>query len=318
MYNAELKERFMSDFTESQSRYNAIRTMFEFLEKYEEEQGADVCTFDVDTLRPILSELLGVQSKSFGLRMTSLRKYSTWCVDNNIPNAKLSIYEFSNNEIGLEKLKRQMVANPLHLQRYLDALFEPVEDQTRHSVYRCYYWLAFMGINERDAMELTADNVDFENMRIVSRGYEYPIYLEALPSIRASVRMKVFNVKYPGYADRHRDRFDGDKILRGFTDISISTMRSSIATQKATAKQNNQAYIELGMDLTYQHTQVSGIYYRMSIAEKAGMPVDFTPIVEEFMSDKEYSDWSHGNTPKRSLLRQYETDYARWKSAFNI
>lgn len=59
MYNAELKSRFVKDYTKSINTANVATTVFEAFEPYETSWNADLCTRDREELQPAIDEILG-------------------------------------------------------------------------------------------------------------------------------------------------------------------------------------------------------------------------------------------------------------------
>lgn len=73
--------------------------------------------------------------------------------------------------------------------------------------------------------------------------------------------------------------------------------------------------------LTYHSIWLSGLFYRIRIAELSGVPVDFSEAAEEFMEGKEYKLESGRNTlaaKKRAVMRDFQNDYVRWKAAMPL
>ena len=118
MYNTELKEKFVKECTDSISVRRSCLSLFNAFEKYEAGWGADLCTKDEATLKPVVEKLVGLRSRSKHLRVWILRNYVEWCIKNNVPGACDGMIKV--NPDGSDKIKHQMVRNPKHLQRYLN------------------------------------------------------------------------------------------------------------------------------------------------------------------------------------------------------
>ena len=84
MYNAEIKEKFIHEFSNSISRQDAAESMFQATEKYEQELNTDICSITKDKLQKILEDIVGVRSTSYNLRIPILKQYIKWCKKNNI------------------------------------------------------------------------------------------------------------------------------------------------------------------------------------------------------------------------------------------
>lgn len=325
MYNEELKGRFIREFTTNLGRKKLAETMFNSLEPYEVDWGADVCTIDKERLRPVVMELVGFRSTSKGTRATVLRAYIRWCMKNEVEGACDALLQIK--DFGLEKLKRQMVASPGHLQRYLDCICDKESELTTDVTYRCLWWLAYGGVeNEEIALKILDSDVDFENMVVRYGNEEFPFYREAIPTLKKCVELTQFRFKHPNYSEViWRKRADGHQLIRGIranksaqsikVEMSYKARQSSFMTEK---DKNDES---LQLKLSYYRVWLSGMFYRMYEAERAGMPVDFTAEAKRHMRDKDYKLDSGRNligAKERQLARAYEKDYNRWKEAYSI
>lgn len=255
-----------------------------------------------------------------------MREYVRWCVDNHIDGATLAIMNVDFGSVGLDKMRRQSVANPQHLQRYLDSIFEKESEGTVDVVYRCFFWLAYMGVmREEDALSIDVSDVDFEDMAIHFNGRDYPFYREAIPSIKKCVTLESFRYIHPKYNPTVKERAHGTKLLRGFSDtLSLQAFRNMIC-RKEKARKSLLAGAEedrsLDLSLSFDRVWLSGRFFSMLENERSGMSVDFTYLAEEFMEGKEYNLSSGRNTieaKKRWIARDYLRDYEQWKLAHSV
>lgn len=320
MYNAEIKEKFIHEFSNSISRQEAAESMFKATEKYEQELNTDICSITKDKLQKILEDIVGVRSTSYNLRIPILKQYIKWCKKNNINDVCEDI--FLIEDIGIDKMRRQTVANPQHLQRYLDSIFDPEEEETIGCTLRCYFWLAYMGMDEEDAFNITTSEVDLANMVIKHNDREYIIYRESIPAFRNCVRLKRFRYKHPNHTSiSYKDRAPGDCLLRGVSVDKPNTqsfrVEISRRKRKASAMQTDN---NLDLNLSFSRVWMSGIFYRMLEWERAGNPVDFFKIAVQFTEGKTYK-LSRGQTVRdkqRRLAKYYLNDYNRWKEAYSV
>ena len=230
------------------------------------------------------------------------------------------------DRIGLDKMRRQSVASPQHLQRYLDSVFEKESEGTVDVVYRCFFWLAYMGImKEENALSIDISDVDFEDMAIHFNGKDYPFYREAIMSIKKCATLESFRYLHPNYEPVIRERAPGTKLLRGFKDVpSIHAFRNTICRKErerkfCTAAMKNDKSLDLS--LSFDRVWLSGRFFVMLENERSGMSVDFTYLAEEFMEGREY-DLSHSRNligaKKRQVARDYLRDYEQWKQAYSV
>lgn len=314
MYNTEQKENFISEYTTHIETRKAAVAMFNALEPHEVSWGADVCTRSAEELQPVVDELVGLRTDSKRHRLSMLRAYVKWCIAQGVPNACEGVLQIE--EIGLEKIKRQMVANPQHLQMYLDGICDKEAEQTVDCVYRCFFWLAYGGMKESDVLSVVESDVDLDAMVVRYGGREYPIYREALSAFKNCVTLKQFRYKHPNYGDDKivfRDRALGNILLRGMSATpSITAIRVEMARKSR---------ISDNLKLTFFRVGLSGLFYRTYEAERAGMPVDFMAAAADFMDGKTYNLERGRNligAKQRRVAKGYMTDYSRWKEAYSI
>lgn len=314
MYNTELKSRFAKEYTESISVREACFSAFTAFEKHEEQWGADLCTQPTEVLQPVVDKLLGLRSKSIQLRLTIYQEYVKWCLKNKVPGACDGMLHVDSS--GLNKMRKQTVKNPKHLQRYLDEICDTEGDETTDNTLRCYYWLAYSGMDEQDIFQVCAKDVDLSSMVVRFNNTEYPIYREAIPAIKNCMNLTQFQYKHPNYtADKivYRDRAVGDILIRGIRSTpSISSMRAELSRRSRDRIQSGRTELQL----SYYRVWISGIFYRMYESELAGAEPDFFSLVERFTEGKTYKLDSGRNTvgaKHRKLAWEYMTDYKRWK-----
>lgn len=317
MYNEELKTKFVRGYTNSVSTADVCQTIFNAFEQYEVAWDADLCTKSADELQPVIDSLVGFRARSKWMRLIILKDYVKWCIGMKVPGACDGMLKIET--VGLEKVKHQTVASPLHLQRYLDSICEPESEETTDNIYRCFYWLAYGGIEEEDILSIKCSDVDLNNMMVRYNNTEVPIYREALPAFKNCVQLTQFVYKHPNYDKLvYKDRADGDTLVRGIRSTpSIKAMRVELS-RRSKAKMDEG---KTDLKLSYFRVWISGLFYRMYERERAGIPVDFSDAAAQFMEGKTYKLDRGRNTPeakKRQLTRDYLEDYERWKLAFAI
>lgn len=319
MYNTELKDRFTKQYTTKKSVREACLSVFEAVEKYERQWGADLCTQDVQSLEEMLNDLLGMRTSSKHLRLSILRDYVRWCISEGVPGATNGMLHARSD--GIEKMKRQTVRNPRHLQLYLDSICDPEEMETVDNTIRCFYWLAYSGMDENDILKVTSLDVDLRHMEIQFGGESFPIYREALPALQNCMELTQFQYVHPNYgADKvvYKDRAQGDELLRGLRGApSLTGLRAALSRKHKQIEQRGGD--TLGLRLSYSRVWISGIFYRAYENEMAGIDPDFMDTAERHMAGKEYHLESGRNTidaKQRAIARDYRKDYDRWKLTF--
>lgn len=329
MYNSELKNKFISEIDMSDSRRIYIQRLFTALEPFEEAYNTDVCAMDEKILKDVLGKVLGFKESSKRTGVLALKGYIKWCKNNDVEGVCDSIFNIKS--ISLDKMKHQMVANPYHLQKYLDFVFDKESECTADNVYRCYFWLAYAGLDEEDAVLVKDTDVDLTDMIIRYNGNDYPIYREALLTFKNCIELKEFNYIHPNQLRGKRERIEGNLLLRrlkkaGNTEMSesyyairpIVSKRIKIALKES---ENEEIDENLRLKLSYSRVQLSGIFYTTYEAERAGNAVDFTPLVEKMI--KKDDNYMHlredlRRRKKTSIIRSYLKDYNNWKEIYTV
>lgn len=314
MYNESLKINFIRDYTQSINTANVATTIFNAFEPYEIEWKSDLSTKSAGELQPVIDEIVGLRRKSQWMSLTVLKEYVKWCIAMNVPGACDGMLHIT--VAGLDKVKRQMVSGPVHLQRYLDELFDPESKETVDNLYRCYYWMAFSGIQEDETLSIKTTDIDFTEMTIRCGDNVFPLYRESLPAFHNAIELTEFSYIHPNYSKIiRRNRVPGETIMRGVKAVtktltirSVLTHRSADALHRGKTKQQ----------LSFYRVRISGLFYRMYERERAGIPVDFSDAAVKFMSGKTYTlnEKYKIEYKQNSVERDYMEDYQRWKLAF--
>lgn len=311
MYNEAFKTNFIQQRNKSANDRTQCYRIFEKIEPFEEAWGADICTRSAEELKPVLELVCNAQSE--WSRLYILKAYCKWCLNEiDYPNACDGIFHVKPS--GLEETKKKMIANPLDLQRCLNAIFKPESDYTVDNVYRCFFWLAFSGLSEEDALDITTDEVNLTEMTIIHNGVEYELYRESFTSVRICTMSDYFKRQHPLYhAIIKKPRGDSKQLLRGFEDrMSTQTIRSVIS-QAIRRSESKRA-------ISYSRVWLSGVFYRIHEDEViTGVP-RFDGLLDDFMRGKEYKLGPGRSTPKtvrKEKLSIMTKRYERWKAAFN-
>lgn len=316
MYNAEMKTRFIREYTGSLNTAAVAETVFNALEKHEQGWNADLCTKSCEELQPVIDEIVGLRSKSKWMTLIILKEYVKWCIAMKVPGACDGMLEIQS--VGLEKVRHQMVSGPLHLQKFLDEVFDKEAEETIDNIYRCYFWMAYGGIDEEDTILIRKDQVDFSQMIIGYKTTSVPIYREALPAFKNAVSLNSFLYKHPNYSKPvRRDRVPGDTLMRGVRAATKTfTMRTTLSKRNIKAVEDGLTDLQL----SFYRVRMSGLFYRVYEMERAGFHANFSEAALRVMDGKTYA--LHGREKiehkQNRIERDYMEDYQRWKLAFSI
>ena len=310
MYNEEIKERFAKSYTEKPAVRKHYRRLFDISQRYEEERGSDLYTMNAKDIETIIVEASGVSSQSLKTNLQLIKAYIKWCDDQGFHDVCREILQ--TKSVISEKMKATTVTSPAHLQKYLDSVFSPEDDDTIDVVYRTYFWLAYAGIVLDDIFKITEKDVSFEDMTIKYGGVDYPIYREGLKAIRKCITLDHINVyNHSRTTPSVLNRFDSNILMRGGRCLlTKDTTKTMVNRKQRDAKQEGKTSISMGFFKVW----ISGLFYRMYMDELAGIKPDFLPLVKKIDSAKENKN-EYPDINRRAKL--YHEDYLTWKSLLN-
>lgn len=328
MYNEELKARFTNEYSvDIDSRRVELCKLFNRLAKYEELYGRDFCQFDHNMLVECVGELVGFREISKRKIALLLREYVKWCLENNVEDATDRIFHIDIQKLGVDKLKRQTLANPQHLARFMDYLYADPALESADCIHRGYCWLAYSGMEEEQALRVTTDDVDLTYRVIRIDGYEYPIYQEAVETILKCMKCKQFLYRNPNNMSKisYRDRANNNILLRSTSEtVRPTTFRVELSSrQNERRKQPSTKDVEdlKNMQLSYFRIQMSGMFYRQYEIERSGREADFAEAASIYVDKRDYKldkTWDTLKSRKRKLAKSYMKDYEMWKEAYSI
>ncbi len=316
MYNEENKTNFIKFYTESQHTSKVATRIFTAIAVHEEEFRKDVSEMTVEELQETLIPVTGLRSRSKWMGIVILKEYMKWCAVQGFCKANDNISKV--NLLGLDKLRTQLVASPLHLQKSLDEILDPEEEKTMDNVQRCLLWLAYGGVEEEDILVLKHTDVNLQKMIVNVGKTEYPIYREALPAFHNTVTLLEFSYKHPLYSQVIlRKRVEGDLLLRGVkAETDVKTARSSLSKKITSAYKSGQT----SQQLSFTRVKLSGIFHKEYELERAGVPTDFSKYVQPLPLGDNPTQDKVSKENRRQIVRsqEYLEDYQRWKLAFSI
>lgn len=315
MYNPALKKKYLEKCVTSESRAVVIKRVFSAFEKHENLWQADLCTKNADVLQPIIDEITGIRLSSQYDILTILKEYVLWCMAENVPGVCDGMLQIK--DVGLKKMRRQLVSSPLHLQKYMDEIFDDEETETMDVLYRCYYWMAFAGIKEEDILQIKCSDVDFSSMSIYYGETSAPIYREGILAFRKAIELKYFRYIHPNYEPILRERIPGETIMRGIKAVTKSkTIRSFLSRYSSRMCKEGKT----DMQLSYSRVRLSGIFFRVYENERLGIPPNFTDVImdeyPEKLREKYQGDEKEFIRYQKRRMNAYMEDYRRWKLAF--
>lgn len=311
MFNQELKIKFIQSYTHSINTATACEVLFKHFEPYEIRWNADLCTKTAQELQPAVDTIAGMRYRSQTTQLLILQKYIKWCVQNGVENA---IDDTENiSAPGVEKIRQKTVSSPYQLQKYLDTVYLPENMDTVDNTYRAFYWLAFGGMSEEDIFKVTADNIDFMNMRVIYNDNAYPIYGESVPCLMRCATAKEFTYVHPSYTTK-RQRVDDPSLIRGIKGVNTpEAMRVHLSRRANEMIKSG----KINSNISYYHAWLSGHFYRVYMAELRGIEPDFSYFINEFKERRLVKKQQTKANIKQVVL-EYLRDYERWRFAHNL
>lgn len=321
MYNEGLKKQFLHNRNcgiEDQDQYVKL---FESISSFEAESERDFCAMCYDDYVKIADHLMHVRSRSSWYQVSLLKNYVKWCLASNVENAN---DEFLRIPItGSSRLRKFCVASPTHLSEVLDAIFRPIEMNTIDNVYRGFLWLSYHGVKPEDLYKISNEDIDFITWKISYNERKIPIYREAFDVFDCLVHQDRFFYDHSNYGNPiFRDRYKSDILLRGIKSIgNVDATRHAIHKRNAEAIQSGKIEVELSP----QKLALSGKFFEIFMAEisqnQSVFQMKLEMVTDDFLDGREYEFGKSNMTysTKRNLtIRDFRSDYYRWKSAFNL
>lgn len=282
MYNPDTKGRFLWSMECKIGRQYRLRCTYNQIfgktESIEKKYGRDFAELSVSELGSF-DELFKGTTTLTPLRIKSgLLQYFEWYrvtfPQKNVSGAMSWIMSV------LESYKEGIVASPTHLQIMLDKIFDPEDSPTMHTIYRSYLWVAFSGVMPPQVAitGLTADNIDFSNLKFTIDNQDYPIYQQAIKSLTVTAYATELLYKHPNYTNPiMRDRVENGSIFRGVKSDTDVHKLYRVISQICSDRKKESADVKM---LTYSSVLHSGIFYRQYELEAAGMDVDFSHLAK--------------------------------------
>ena len=307
MYNTELKERFLNDTFSSEYIKRNYIGLFNATEKYEEREKTDLNALSVSVLQEIVDSFRGASVPTRSNKVTAMKNYCEWCLKNGIVSEltwKRSSINYSEKNMAINTA----IKSPMHLQKYLDEVFDKEEDNTSALIFRCYIWLAYAGVRETSINTITRGHIDLMNRKIIIDNRKFVLYEQAVPTIKKCMELTEFNYIHPNYGIAVRTRSDGDLLVRGTGDgdgVDLQVIRSELTRKSKRA-------ISRGVQpimISYSKVILYGVCYRAWQREIANGYLDIDTAVDELIYAKNLKN------DVKAIKRIFKRDYEFWKQS---
>lgn len=324
MFNDDKKQIFIKAYYNKQGAIDRITKLFNSSERYERQFGKDLAEFSDEELLELLNNIGGFRNSSKNTSCFLINKYLRWARDNGFRVVCDGVK--SDDDAAVMKFREKMIFNIDHLNRYMDAVFGEIDECTSGLLCRCYFWLAFCGVDIADAERLCDEDVDVDLMRVMVRGHEVPLYEEAIPAFKKLKSLKELRVFNPLYPDKiiMMQRESGSRLLRGAKRAGVSqemVQDGKRGNMSGEVQRRTKKAVEKGLvtsRINYSTVKMSGTLYRMSVREEMGIKPDFSYLAEAHLKGKTFSSSASYNASFFRIKKNYDSDYAVWKRAYEL
>lgn len=299
---------------------------FSSLEPWERRWNTDFTMQPLEVLQPALNQSVFAPRTNFAIRTLSLlTRYATWRRKDGLPCTD-AIWRAEPDTSYRKRLS--MVASPRHLRRVLDTAFEPAGSQSAEVLYRTFLWLAFMGVEDSEAIGVQAEQVSLSNLTLAMPDRTLMIPAEAVGDIAFCVRSDSLLVQRNVYGridSVERERTPGTALLRGAKGVSLSFKRfQDAANARLRSARASFGETTPGLSVTYDLAHLSGFFWNIFEDERMGESPNFNAIAYEVFDRRQSGQhpykvtkyFSAGSIAGR-IARSFQSDYESWKRAFN-
>lgn len=287
MYNEALKKRFISYADASKSKYNKERYywIFNTTEAFEYRMGKDLYDFADDEIGLVLRN--GFSESSTLPILKKIKSYIEWAnksLETGIqdePSVQDDVYE--------DYIRHTLVANPLQTKIYMDKIYGLATQYNLNNTFRCYLWMGFSGINEKDAMQVKGSDIDFLNACIYVNGKEYCLYPESIPEFKSCAFDDAFYIDTGMYEKKLYPRAAGSKIIRWIKtdDVKLKNVRDRVVRLCTDALNEGRCDFKF----TYRRMVKSGELYRLYETECAMGTLPPKYILNHGVNRVDYENW---------------------------
>lgn len=315
MRNEERKKDYLELLSDSKNTIaNAVRA-FRLFSEAEDRTGYDFCEMPLNIIQPVINKVTTSRSSSVNAIIFSLKNYVIWCEQRGIAtsDAVFHIKIDPSNRISSE-----MPKDPAMMKAILDTVFDDPKHETVDIVYRAFFWFAYIGIYDTQAIDLNTDDVDIKNMTVTYQKKHYSIPEQAKEDILAAVEAEQFILYHDNpYYEKVQDRASGRAVLR-----TVRMRRPDLDNFRATiSKKTKQSTFRL----SYRKILLAGEYHRWYLAELQGE--DTVELIRKFAeNDYDYRETLLTNRDsfdagtKRikisAAVKQLDKDYNFWKVVY--
>jgi integrase len=310
MYNAEVKERFLSEYTGNGAK--SIKGRFELIEESERLLGKDIAEMSKSEAILSINKLDFIEMGSAESILSAIKCYVRWCIDNRIfDNAGEGFLQVLLSDIDPSASMARMFFRDEYDFLYSMRKIREFDELQNDVIALIFAWL---GLSIEEALDLRDEDIDFEARKIYNRNGtaivsgisdEFAEILHQYQRAKSAVRQNG-TTTYEVIKDLSHDGF-----IKRVCSTNSDKLGTKIPPRQLVSAINklNQKYAELGFNprFSVQNANRCGGLYRLWTLEQSGFVIEDkknSHIVEEVYGSKQY----------RKILWQYKY----YKKAFNL
>lgn len=310
MYNAEIKERFLSEISETTA--NSCRSMYDNTCGFEESFGKDLSCMSKGEFLSMLNNMEFYELMTLDGFLTAQRRYAKWCVSQGFVSPEQSgILKISTDDVDPSGAMSKMFFRDEQDFLYSMRKVADFEDLQNGVIALCLGWL---GLTAREAVALRDGGVDLVSRTIsdpsgtvIVNGFSDNIarIFELYRATKTATRQNGAT-PYPVIKDLSHDGF-----IRRVCSPNSARMGDPVSERQIITyvRKINMKYIDLGYSprFSMENAQRCGGLYRLLQLENDGVEVlnkKNAGIVEQV--------YGHG------VYRKIAWQYKFYKKAFNL
>lgn len=311
MYNQEIKERFLAEYSVSGKERVGWRSLFETVEEHESAIGKDLSEMSVsEVVRALTPAVIGTYSTAADIQCT-IKTYTRWCAQNCPslqPNRDLGELEINDIDAS-EYYAKTIFTNEDELIFELESV-RHFDDGFTEGVILVLAWL---GIEQKDVLSVKTGDVNIQERTIyVQKQNRTVTFSDRIAEVLKIYERTKVGSRSSGGSTRPVYRDDSwDTYIKkyapngrlGIKPLTPSRIRNAIGTI-------NELYIAQGKPSRLWNGNIiaSGALYRVRLLELSGMDV----------FSKKNKDAVLEAFGVKSKLHEVHWMYRNYKKAFNF
>lgn len=312
MYNSEVKERFLSEYSSKGSNVKNIRGRFDQIGESEQLLSKDLAEMTASEAISALNKLEFLELGSAEGFLSVVKRYTRWCQeDAAFENIVGGFLELSINDIDPSVSMSKMFFRDEQDFLYSMRKVRGFDELQNDVIALIFGWL---GLSIDEALEIRDDGIDFESRKIYDRNGTVliPWISDAFAEVLYQYQRTKSAIRQNGTTTYEVVKdLSHDGFIKRVCSATSEKLGTKIPPRQMVSAINklNQKYIALGFGprFSMQNVQRCGGLHRLWLMEQSGFRVDDkknAKTVEEVYGAKQY----------RKILWQYRY----YKKAFNL